>query len=167
LKPATARTNAGFALERRAGALPFDLRATRRPDHQAATLKRGAYFWERRRKFGLTPRALPRIRDNTIAKAPDEHLAPRHAPFSGARGFHLFCLLAISGSSQSADPVETNKLAAEAEALIHKQFDPDDCAVVMFAEKTQDGTIDAVCNNGEAFRVTSKMALRCAAMEHL
>src|ERR1051325_4326416 len=63
-----------------------------------------------------------------------------------------FCLLAISGSSQSADPVETNKLAAEAEALIHKQFDPDAGAVVMSAEKPQEGTIDAVCNTGEAFR---------------
>jgi hypothetical protein len=66
-------------------------------------------------------------------------------------------LLLLVGQAAASDVKE------EAHAAILRHFDPVDCPAVLSARKLPDGSIDTLCRNGETFRVSSFVVMRCSA----
>jgi hypothetical protein len=60
---------------------------------------------------------------------------------------------------------------AVAQAIIARDFDRPDCPTVKFADRARDGTIVALCDNGERFRIFgfrgNTLAMRCSAVKAL
>lgn len=77
-----------------------------------------------------------------------------------------------SNAQISMGPAPEGKAAAVAQAIIHDNFEKQLCPKVAVAQRFPDGTISAICNNDEKFRVFSmdsvgNVALRCAAAAKL
>jgi hypothetical protein len=78
-------------------------------------------------------------------------------------GTGLFPAHAQTGPAPDGDPVVV------AEQIILKRFGPGICPFVTGATKLDDGSINALCQNGERFRVFTYMlrpiAMRCSVAE--
>jgi hypothetical protein len=77
-----------------------------------------------------------------------------------------------AGTTTTVVPVAPNILAvAIAKAIIGRDFDARDCPTLTLTEHISDGTIAAVCSNGERFRIFvfqgMTVAIRCSAVKDL
>lgn len=93
------------------------------------------------------------------------------------RAFWAASIAVLFGSSPSTaqismGPAPEGKAAAVAQVVIHDNFDKQVCPKVAVAQRFPDGTISAICNNDEKFRVfymesVGNVALRCSAAAKL
>lgn len=67
--------------------------------------------------------------------------------------------------AQQSGPAPSGNPAVVAQRIIHANFDNKDCPLVTKADRLGDGSIKAVCNNGETFRVFSVQAIGPVAMK--
>jgi hypothetical protein len=76
--------------------------------------------------------------------------------------------LATSASAQSElGPAEDGDPAVVAFKVINGNFDDTDCPSVTQAKRLKDGSVYAICSNGERFRVYGKISMKCSAAEKL
>jgi hypothetical protein len=66
-------------------------------------------------------------------------------------------------------PAPKGEATEIAQKIIHDNFDVSDCPLVVGAKRFGDGSIKAVCNTGEDFRVFSinkkPVAMKCSALK--
>ena len=76
------------------------------------------------------------------------------------------CEASNSCAQVRASPAPQGDAAAVARRIIKDKFDETACPAVTKANRLGDGSISAVCNNGERFRVfsmqTGPMAVKCS-----
>jgi len=60
-------------------------------------------------------------------------------------------------------PAPDGAASVVAQRIIRQNFDESDCPLVVAAQRLGDGSIAAQCNNGERYRVTASIAMRCSA----
>ena len=84
----------------------------------------------------------------------------------------LAIFLASSALAQTIGPAPAGEPSVVAQKVIQKDFETSVCSLVVESRRLGDGSIMALCNNGERFRVFSvqsigPVALRCSAAEKL
>jgi hypothetical protein len=79
-----------------------------------------------------------------------------------------FAALTTSASAQvQFGPTETGDPAVVAFKVINSNFEDADCPSVRVAKWLEDGSVFAICSNGERFRVYGKISMKCSATEKL
>ena len=79
-----------------------------------------------------------------------------------------FAALATSASAQvQFGPTEAGDAAVVAFKVINSNFEDADCPAVRVAKWLEDGSVFAICSNGERFRVYGKISMKCSAVEKL
>jgi hypothetical protein len=76
-------------------------------------------------------------------------------------------LSATQVAAQTVGPAPEGEAAVVAQRIILDNFDPPDCPLVVAANRLGDGSIKAICNNNESFRIFSvqevgPVALKCS-----
>ena len=83
----------------------------------------------------------------------------------------LLTFTALPAFAQFFGPASDGDPKVVARSVILKDFDPPDCPSVARAARLEDGSIIAVCSNGESFRIFAvqekQLALRCSVADHL
>jgi hypothetical protein len=86
--------------------------------------------------------------------------------------FFVLVTVAMAWSAPAFAQFQFEKAAAGdpvivAFSVINSKFEDEDCPSVKGANRLSDGSILAVCSNGERFRVGADIAMKCSAVEKL
>lgn len=80
-------------------------------------------------------------------------------------------IVSQSAHADAVVPAPNGEPAVVAQQVIHYNFDKSMCPLVVDAKRYGDGTIAALCNNGERFRIfgisgyPDPVAMKCSAAE--
>ena len=77
-----------------------------------------------------------------------------------------------AGKNVTVEAAPNGEAAVVAQRVIRENFDASDCALVTFANRYGDGSIKALCDNGESFRIftisgVGPVAMRCSAADRM